>query len=132
MTAMALTRNELMDDETAVDGTPGSSSSCPASWYATCDPKGPLCSGDVIDVGENNHRATVLMEWIEQGMDFFGCDENTPNRVFGDTLGRLSPHHQHQHGPQPACQHPCEEFDYATLHDEFLESLLIEQSQQEQ
>ena len=78
-------------------------------WW---DPHNPLA----------NDKQAVFMDWIEQGMDFFGCDENVPKKVFGgvDTTLRipLEPHR----ATDPQC------FDYAKLHDDLLDSLMAEQS----
>jgi hypothetical protein len=71
--------------------------------------------------GANTKHKDGIMEWIEQGMDFFGCDENVPKNVFGANESPTSLlESQREKDPQY--------FDYAKLHDELLESLMAEAS----
>jgi hypothetical protein len=71
--------------------------------------------------GVNDKHKDGIMEWIEQGMDFFGCDENVPKNVFGVAESPTSLQaSQREKDPQY--------FDYAKLHDELLESLIAEAS----
>jgi hypothetical protein len=78
-------------------------------WW---DPHNPL----------NDKQKAVFMDWIEQGMDFFGCDENVPKKVFSgvDAALRIPLEPHRETDPQ--------HFDYAKLHDDLLESLMAEQS----
>jgi hypothetical protein len=60
------------------------------------------------------------IEWIESGIEFFGCDENAPGEsVFGRTVLL-------RHVPANEPKEPTHN-DYGKLHDEFIESLLHEQ-----
>ncbi|CAB9516667.1 expressed unknown protein [Seminavis robusta] len=60
------------------------------------------------------------MDWVESGLEFFGCDENAPKKVFGGTDNALriplEPHRESD--PQY--------LDYSKLHDELLESLMAD------
>ena len=78
------------------------------SW----DPHNPL----------NDKQKEVFMDWIEQGMDFFGCDENVPNKVFSAAHPLLRIPHE------PNKDADLQSLDYAKLHDQLLESLMAEQS----
>lgn len=78
-------------------------------WW---DPQNPL----------HDKQKAVFLDWIEQGMDFFGCDENVPKHVFGgvDRALRIPSEAHKRTDPQ--------RFDYAKLHDDLLESLMSEQT----
>jgi len=70
---------------------------------------------------QNEHNKAAFMDWIES-MDFFGCDENAPRKVFQgvDSTLKLA----------SAANKPTDlqRIDYARLHDQLLESLMAEQS----
>jgi hypothetical protein len=61
------------------------------------------------------------MEWVESGIEFFGCDENSPEKsVFGRAI---------MCQVQPAEHANHRKDDFSQLHDDFIESLLHEQVQ---
>jgi len=80
------------------------------TWW---DPNNPLM---------NDKNKAVIMEWIDQGLDFFGCDENVPKKVFGKN------HTPYRIPLDPHKEPDLHEIDYAHLHDQLLESLMAEQS----
>lgn len=75
---------------------------------------------DSFDYSKAPLNKTVLMDWIDQGLDFFGCDENAPNKVFSESIKLQS---------SALKSVDLQSIDYAKVHDEFLEALLYEQVQ---
>eukprot|EP00934_Nitzschia_sp_Nitz4_P007744 Nitzschia sp. Nitz4//scaffold230_size58257//30525//32174//NITZ4_006483-RA/size58257-processed-gene-0.65-mRNA-1//-1//CDS//3329543256//7734//frame0 len=60
------------------------------------------------------------VDWVESGVEFFGCDPSLPGR---DLLGRA----MMMRKDAPVEKSVAPEFDFARLHEEFFESLLTEQ-----
>ena len=71
--------------------------------------------------GREGDLVPPWMDWVESGIEFFGCDESAPGKsVFGRTL-------LIRHGGEVDCR----KRDYAKLHDDFLEALLHEHVERE-
>ena len=71
--------------------------------------------------GRDGDLVPPWMDWVESGIEFFGCDESVPGKsVFGRTLMIRHAGHADE-----------KKRDYAKLHDDFLEALLHEHVERE-
>ena len=76
------------------------------------------CCGRAVD----RDLVPPWMDWVESGIEFFGCDEisKSGKSVIGRAL--MLSHEAHREAPETM-----EEKDFAELHDQFIEALLFEQ-----
>jgi hypothetical protein len=116
-------------DEQATPLKENDANNDPAWWYKQQPIWSDVAAAENIQVGCCGRGEGDLfppwMDWVESGIEFFGCDEISGNGR--NMVGRVIMLSNQENPPETTDTIIEEEKDFAELHDQFIEALLFEQ-----